>query len=193
MSRIGARPPVTATRLQDAFDRRSFYKPRTDAPEALYAWYTGRGETENWIKDLKLACFADRLSCHGFWANQFRLLLHAAAYWLLDTLRRWLARLGVMAYLKIVHPVEFFPDPTERLVGAIREFVEGNGAKFLVGIQGRDEALARYLERSGIPYVSLDGAAFYPSAKVGGHWTPAGQVVVAERVFKLLTENSIVP
>ena len=24
MSRIGARPPVTATRLQDAFDRRSF-------------------------------------------------------------------------------------------------------------------------------------------------------------------------
>jgi hypothetical protein len=41
------------------------------------------------------ACFADRLSCHRFWANQFRLLMHAAAYWLLDTLRRWLARLGV--------------------------------------------------------------------------------------------------
>jgi len=45
------------------------------------------------IKDLKEACFADRLSCHRFWANQFRLLLHSAAYWLLDTLRRWLARL----------------------------------------------------------------------------------------------------
>jgi hypothetical protein len=28
------------------------------------------------------------LSCRRFWANQFRLLLHAAAYWLLDTLRR---------------------------------------------------------------------------------------------------------
>jgi hypothetical protein len=26
-----------------------------------------------------------------FWANQFRLWLHAAAYWLLDTERRWLA------------------------------------------------------------------------------------------------------
>ena len=25
-----------------------------------------------------------------FWANAFRLLMHAAAYWLLDTLRRWL-------------------------------------------------------------------------------------------------------
>ena len=68
---------------------------RADAPEALYAWYVARGEPENWIKDLKNACFADRLSDHRFWANQFRLLLHAAAYWLLDTLRRWLAAMRV--------------------------------------------------------------------------------------------------
>lgn len=27
-------------------------------------------------------------------ANQFRLLLHATAYWLLDTLRRWMRQLG---------------------------------------------------------------------------------------------------
>jgi hypothetical protein len=51
-----------------------------------------RGDSENAIKDLKVACFADRLSDHRFGANQFRLLLHAAAYWLLDTLRRWLAQ-----------------------------------------------------------------------------------------------------
>jgi hypothetical protein len=68
---------------------------RPDPPEAVYAWYTARGASENWIKDLKAGCFADRLSCHRFWANQFRLLLHAAAYWLLDTLRRWLRRAGV--------------------------------------------------------------------------------------------------
>ena len=47
------------------------------------------------IKDLKVACLADRLSDHRFWANQFRLLLHAAAYWLLDTLRRWLRTMRV--------------------------------------------------------------------------------------------------
>jgi hypothetical protein len=64
---------------------------RTDPPEPLYDWYVDRGAGENWIKDLKLACFADRLSDHRFWANQLRLLLHAAAYWLLDTLRRWLS------------------------------------------------------------------------------------------------------
>jgi hypothetical protein len=67
---------------------------RTDVPLALYDWYVDRGEPEGWIKDLKRACFADRLSCHRFWANQFRLLLHAAAYWLLDTLRRWLVAAG---------------------------------------------------------------------------------------------------
>jgi hypothetical protein len=63
---------------------------RADAPLALYDWYVDRGEPENWVKDLKNALAADRLSCHRFWANAFRLLLHAAAYWLLDQLRRWL-------------------------------------------------------------------------------------------------------
>jgi hypothetical protein len=68
---------------------------RDDAPTALYDFYVDRGEPELWIKDLKRACFADRLSDCRFWPNQFRLLLHAAAYWLLDTLRRWLAARGL--------------------------------------------------------------------------------------------------
>ena len=68
---------------------------RTDAAAADYAWYIARGEAAGWIKDLKDGCFADRLSCHRFCANQFRLLLHAAAYWLLDTVRRWLTQAGV--------------------------------------------------------------------------------------------------
>jgi hypothetical protein len=64
---------------------------RPDPPLDLYDWYVDRGASENYIKDLKNALAADRLSDHRFWANAFRLLLHAAAYWLLDTLRRWLA------------------------------------------------------------------------------------------------------
>jgi hypothetical protein len=62
---------------------------RPDEPLVLYDWYVDRGESENWIKDFKNALAADRLSDHRFWANAFRLLLHAAAYWLLDQLRRW--------------------------------------------------------------------------------------------------------
>jgi hypothetical protein len=68
---------------------------RPDPPLDLYDWYVDRGEAEHWIKDFKSACFGDRLSCHAFAANQFRLLLHAAAYWLLDTLRHWLTKRGV--------------------------------------------------------------------------------------------------
>jgi hypothetical protein len=71
-------------------------QPADTVPAAqVYDDYTDRGEPENWIKDLKNHCFADRLSCHAFAANQFRLLLHAAVYWLLDTLRRWLMAAGM--------------------------------------------------------------------------------------------------
>jgi hypothetical protein len=64
---------------------------RTEEPAALYTWYVQRGGSpERCIKDLKHGCFLDRLSDHRFWANQFRLVLHVAAYWLLHTVRRWL-------------------------------------------------------------------------------------------------------
>ncbi len=62
----------------------------------LYDWYVDRGEAEGWIKNYKVALKSDRLSCHRFLANQFRLLLHAAAYWLLDTLRRKLMATGTV-------------------------------------------------------------------------------------------------
>lgn len=68
---------------------------RPEDPLALYdAHYVWRGETENRIKDYKRALRADRLSCCAFLANQFRLFLHAAAYWLLDVLRERLVKRG---------------------------------------------------------------------------------------------------
>jgi hypothetical protein len=86
---------VKAEALPKGPNTRFVVTTRPDPPELLYDWYVARGDGENAIKDLKVACCADRLSDHRFWANQFRLLLHAAAYWLLDTLRRWLAEMGV--------------------------------------------------------------------------------------------------
>lgn len=50
--------------------------------------YCARGEMENRIKEQQLGLFADRTSCHGWWANQFRLLLSAAACVLMETIRR---------------------------------------------------------------------------------------------------------
>ena len=50
--------------------------------------YVQRGaDSEHRIKELKLGIQADRLSCHRFVANQFRLLLAQAAYILLLTIR----------------------------------------------------------------------------------------------------------
>jgi hypothetical protein len=86
---------VKAEALAKGPNTRFVVTTRADPPEALYDWYVQRGERENGIKDLKVACVADRLSCHRFWANQFRLLLHAVAYWLLDTLRHWLGAMRV--------------------------------------------------------------------------------------------------
>jgi hypothetical protein len=81
--------------MEEGTNTRFVVTNKPDDPDELYAHYTERGETENRIKDLKVALKADRLSCHRFWANQFRLLLHAAAYWLMDTLRSKLVVAGI--------------------------------------------------------------------------------------------------
>jgi len=58
-------------------------------PQALYdERYCPRGDAENRIKEQQLGLFADRTSCQAFRANQFRVLLSAAAYVLIETLRR---------------------------------------------------------------------------------------------------------
>jgi Transposase DDE domain group 1 len=50
--------------------------------------YCARGEMENRIKEQQLELFANRTSCHEWWANQFRLLLSSAAYILISAIRR---------------------------------------------------------------------------------------------------------
>ena len=58
------------------------------APRWLYEnVYCPRGQAENLIKAHKLHLASDRTSCTSATANQFRLLIHTAAYWLLHTLR----------------------------------------------------------------------------------------------------------
>jgi hypothetical protein len=74
---------------------------RSTDPKELYEFYVRRGESENWIKDFKVHMKADRLSCQRFISNQFRLLLHAAAYWLMDTLRRKLVASGVRTRMQL--------------------------------------------------------------------------------------------
>lgn len=55
--------------------------------EVVYDHYIQRGESEQRMDELKNGLRMDRLSCHRFMANYFRLLLHAGAYNLLNALR----------------------------------------------------------------------------------------------------------
>jgi len=50
--------------------------------------YCARGEMENRIKEQQLGLFADRTSCHEFLPNQLRVMLSAAAYVLIEYIRR---------------------------------------------------------------------------------------------------------
>jgi hypothetical protein len=58
------------------------------SPQWIYEQvYCQRGDIENRIKELHEGLQIDRTSCCDFWANQFRVLLTAAAYVLMQELR----------------------------------------------------------------------------------------------------------
>jgi len=60
----------------------------TPSPEDIYArLYCARGQAENLIKLHKTQLKSDRTSCRSPLANQMRLILHTAAYWLMLTVR----------------------------------------------------------------------------------------------------------
>ena len=73
--------------------------------------YCPRGQSENFIKDLKNALRAERLSCHRFVANAFRLLLHAIAYRLMHALRATVARVSPDVIYVEADRVRLLPAP----------------------------------------------------------------------------------
>jgi len=80
---------VKAEHLDQGPNRRFVVTNLVGEPQQLYdEVYCQRGDAENRIKEQQLGLFADRTSCHDFVANQFRVLLSAAAYIVLDSLRR---------------------------------------------------------------------------------------------------------
>ena len=120
-------------------------------------------------------------------------LLYFRDNWLVRN--SWVARLVINVYVRLRYPKVTVPDPSEKLVAKIRDFVDGNGSKFMVAIQYRDEALARYLEAQRIPFVKLEGADSIKDSREnvwGAHWTPEGQKDVAARIYGMLSANGVV-
>jgi len=97
----------------------------------------------------------------------------------------WLARVAALAYAEISSPSFSLPDPTERLISKIHDFVSAHDAKLLIAMQSTDNRLISHLQAERIPFVALDGAAAYGS-QYGGHFTPEGHKFAARRLLELL-------
>jgi hypothetical protein len=83
--RVVARIEATTQGLDIRFVVTSLEAP---TPETIYATlYCARGQAENLIKLHKTQLKSDRTSCRSPLANQMRLVLHTAAYWLMLTVR----------------------------------------------------------------------------------------------------------
>jgi hypothetical protein len=96
----------------------------------------------------------------------------------------WLARLAAAAYVEISSPAVSVPDPTERLVDKINEFVGAHNAKLLLALQSRDDRLIAHLQAERIAFTTLDGAAAY-GAQYGSHFTPEGHEFASQRLREL--------
>ncbi len=87
-----------ARHLTQATDIRYCVTSLKGDPDHLYEEvYCARGQAENLIKLHKAQLASDRTSCHSAIANQVRLVLHTAAYWLMHTLRSRLPQTSPLA------------------------------------------------------------------------------------------------
>ena len=83
--RVVARIEATPLGLDSRYVVTSLADP---TPENIYATlYCARGQAENLIKLHKTQLKSDRTSCRSPLANQMRLILHTAAYWLILAVR----------------------------------------------------------------------------------------------------------
>jgi hypothetical protein len=78
---------VKAEVTQGKLNPRFVVTSEAEAPEAAYRHYCARGDRENRIKEFKRDLASGRTSCHRFWANQCRVLLHLAASVLLSVVQ----------------------------------------------------------------------------------------------------------
>jgi hypothetical protein len=94
----------------------------------------------------------------------------------------WLARLAVSAFVQVRYPAISLPDPTERLVHMMRDFVEARSGKFMIGLQYHEAPLESLLQAQNISFISFDGTPSFD----GIYWTPDGHELVASRLDSLL-------
>jgi hypothetical protein len=133
--RIAARIEAT----QQGLDIRYVVTSLNGSPKHLYETiYCARGQAENFIKWHKAQLASDRTSCRDPKANQFRLILHTAAYWLMLTMRATAPRRSLLFRAE-------FDTLRLRLIKITARVVEG-AARIRIWLPSvcRDAAVFRY-------------------------------------------------
>lgn len=90
--------PTRDGHLRQEIDIRYAVTSLDGDPDHLFETvYCARGQAENLIKLHKAQLASDRTSCHSATANQVRLVLHTAAYWIMHALRACIPATNPMA------------------------------------------------------------------------------------------------
>lgn len=98
---VYARFQIKGGKLETRFFVSNMANTIYDGNKLYYDFYTQRGEaSENRIKEIKTMCFSDRLSCHNFWANFFRLQLYCLSYEMFRFIKVLIAKSGVKDCIK---------------------------------------------------------------------------------------------
>ena len=99
----------------------------------------------------------------------------------------------VQGWLQLQNPRVEVPDRSEELVLALRDVAHNHGAGFAFGVEGQkaDWPWTEFVRETGIPAVHLNNPHRYP--QFGGHWTPPGHEVVAQRIHGLLQRQGWIP
>src|SRR6478735_4243772 len=107
--------------------------------------YCQRGQMENLIKLHKAQLASDRMSCHSATANQVRLVLHTAAFWLMHGVRAAIPQTNPLAKCE-------FATIRERLIKIAARVIE-HVARIRVQLPTTcpDGALFRYVARGLMP------------------------------------------
>ena len=118
----------------------------TGSAEWLYdTLYCERGQAENLIKLHKSQLASDRTSCRAPLANQMRLILHTAAYWLLLTVRDGIPKTHALA------TAEFTTIRLRLMKTAARVFETASRVRIAFAAACPDAALFRDLAHSLLP------------------------------------------
>src|SRR3984893_9965362 len=89
---------TTSTGMRQEVDIRYVVTSLKGTAQHLYEnVYCQRGQMENLIKLHKAQLASDRMSCHSATANQVRLVLHTAAFWLMHGVRAAIPRANPLA------------------------------------------------------------------------------------------------